>query len=107
MERLKLRTDLDSSFVNTKKKLSYPYIYLPSFGEEIALMVVCVRKGPLPITLSDKGVLKQVGSCELSALELQKLLRVYRYEVVLSEHDRRSINSISDVLEVLSWMVLS
>lgn len=99
-----LRTQLDKSFANERKKLSYPYIYIPSFGEEIALMVTCLTPGPLPLVLSDSGSLKQVGTCALSAIELCKLLRVYRYEVVLSEAERRKIKSITDVMEVLAWM---
>jgi hypothetical protein len=104
---LGIRTGFDSSFTSEKKKLSYPYLYVPRFGEEIALMVTCLEPGPLPIVLSDSGVLKQVGSCAASALELAKLLRVYQFEVVLSETDHRTIREISDVLEVLLWMVSS
>lgn len=107
MGDLGIRTGFDSSFTSEKKKLLYPYLYVPRFGEEIALMVTCLEPGPLPIVLSDSGVLKQVGSCAASALELAKLLRVYQFEVVLSETDHRTMREISDVLEVLLWMVSS
>ena len=99
-----LRTNLDSSFVSEKKKLSYPYIFIPRFGTEIALMVTCLKPGALPLVLNDGGTLKQVGTCSLSALELAKLARVYKFEFVLSETDRRPIREVSDILEVLSWM---
>lgn len=107
MGDLQLKTHHDSSFISEKKQLSYPYIYVPRFGEEIALMVTCLKPGPLPIVLSDGGVLKQVSTCEVSALELSKLLRVYQFEFVLSETDRRKVKTILDVMEVLSWMVSS
>lgn len=104
MAASELRTNLDSSFTSEKKKLSFPYIYVPRFGEEIALMVTCLKPGPLPLVLSDSGTLKQVGSCVASALELEKLLRVYKFEVVLSETDRRVIRDVMDIMEVLAWM---
>jgi hypothetical protein len=102
-----LRTNLDKSFIHEKKKLSYPYIYIPKFGEEIALMVTCLEPGPLPLVLNDEGVLKQVGTCSLSALELAKLLRVYKVEVVLSPTEKKVITGILEMLEVLPWMVSS
>ena len=57
--------------------------------------------------LSDNGILKQVGTCDLSALELAKLLQVYNFEVVISKTDRRVITNTSDIMEVLPWMVSS
>lgn len=99
-----IRTNLDSSFTSEKKRLSFPYLYIPKFGEEIALMVTCLEPGPVPIVLSDAGTLKQVGTCALSALELSKLLRVYKFEIVLSETERRAAHEITDILEVLPWM---
>lgn len=104
MGDLEIRTNLDSSFTSERKKLSSPYLYVPRFGEEIALMVTCLKPGPLPLVLSDSGTLKQVGSCAASALELAKLLRVYQFEVVLSETERRTMREITDILEVLLWM---
>ena len=104
MGDLEIRTNLDSSFTSERKKLSFPYLYVPRFGEEIALMVTCLKPGPLPVVLSDSGTLKQVGSCAASALELAKLLRVYQFEVVLSETERRTMREITDILEVLLWM---
>lgn len=99
-----LRTNLNQSFISETKKISYPYLYIPKFGEEIALMVTCLEPGPLPLVLEDRGILKQVGSCSLSALELEKLLRVYHFEVVLSETEKQTMREITDVLEVLPWM---
>lgn len=102
-----IRTNLDSSFISEKKKLSYPYIFVPRFGEEIALIVQCLEPGPVPLVLSDNGTLKQVCTCALSALEFAKLLRVYRFKVVLSNTDTREIREINDVLEVIPWMLQS
>lgn len=107
MEDLSLRTDLGPTFISEKRALAYPYIYIKKFGEEIALMITCVAPGPLPIVLSDNGILKQVGTCDLSALELAKLLQVYNFEVVISKTDRRVITNTSDIMEVLPWMVSS
>ena len=104
MGDLEIRTNLDGSFTSEKKKLSYPYIYVPRFGEEIALMVTCLEPGPLPLVLKDAGILKQVGTCALSAIELSKLLRVYKFEVVLSETEHRVMQDVTDILEVISWM---
>lgn len=100
-----LRTNFNASFTSQKRTISYPYIFIPKFGNEIALMVTCLQPGPVPLVLRDKGVLKQVGTCAVSALELQKLLRVYSLEVTLSATDIRKINTNTDILEVLPWMV--
>ena len=102
-----IKTNFDRSFTHEQRKLSYPFLYVPRFGEEIALMVTCLRPGPLPLVLEDAGTLKQDGSCAVSALELAKLLRVYQFEVVLSATERRIIKQITDVLEVLLWMASS
>lgn len=107
MADLGLRTNLDRTFTHQRRQITYPYIYIPNYQEEIALMVTCVAQGDLPIVLQDSGVLKQVGTCAVSALELSKLLRVYTYEIVLSESERHSVRTISDLMEVLTWMVSS
>lgn len=104
MGDLPLRNNLDSTFVSETKKVSPPYIFIPKYGEEIALIITCLEPGPIPILLSDGGVLKQVGSCSLSALELAKLLRVYHFEVVKSQSEKVTITQITDILEVLPWM---
>ena len=102
-----IRTNFDRTYTSTRTAISYPYIYLPRYGEELALMVHCIAPGELPLVLTHAGTLKQVGSCSLSALELSKLLRVYKFQVVMSETERRGVNSIQDLMEVIAWMLSS
>lgn len=105
MEHSELRTDLTKVFENEKKQLKYPYIFIPVFGRELALFVKCLTPGPVPVTVKHNGQLKKIGSCSLDALELHKISRVYKYEVVLSETDRRPADSVETIMEVLPWMV--
>ena len=107
MDDLELRRDLGPGFTKQHKTITYPYIFLPKYGEELAIIVTCLRHGNIPICLRNNGVLMEISSVDLSALELQKLLRVYKYQIVLSETDKRSIETITDIMEVLSWMVSS
>lgn len=105
MERSGLRTDLSRVFEGERKQLPYPYVYIPAFGRELALFVQCIASGPVPILVMHKGNLTKVGSCPLDALELNKMRRVYKYEIVLSEADRRPVDSVETIMEVLPWMV--
>lgn len=105
MEPLKLRRELDGGFVNERRKLQYPYIYLPEYGEEIALMMLCLTAGDIPIVLSDKGQLKQIGTVACSALELAKLLRVYAFVVHIDGATQKVIHDVTDIMEALGWMV--
>lgn len=105
MPDLELRTNLSDDFTSTRQAVKYPYIHIPKYGQEVALLMQCIVPGDLPIVLTHAGSLRRVGSCSLSAFELAKLLKVYKYEVVLSESERRAITTIQDIMEVLSWMV--
>jgi hypothetical protein len=99
-----LRTNLSSTFISERKSISYPYIYIPKFAEEIALVVTCVKPGGLPIVLMDTGTLKQVGTCAYSAVGLAKLARVYQFEIIVADDVKKMVRSVSDILEVLVWM---
>lgn len=107
VEPLKLNTKLDRTFTNEKQKVSYPFIFLPRYGEELPVVVRCLRSGALPIVLDNKGILVQVGTCDLSALELMKLLGIYSFEVVLSVKERYPVANTKDMLEVIPWMASS
>jgi hypothetical protein len=102
---LQLRTNISNTFTQEKKKLTYPYIYIPRFGSELALIVECLAPGEVPIVLRHEGTLTQVGTCRMSALELTKLLRIYVFEVVLSGTEKRVIKEVVDIMEALPWMV--
>ena len=104
MGHLKLNTELDNTFINSERKLSYPFIFLPRYGEELPVVTRCLLPGSIPLVLENKGALLQIGT---SALEFRKLLNVYSFEVVLGENNRRTITSTEDALEVIPWMVSS
>lgn len=105
MEHSGLRTDLTQVFAGERKKLKFPYIHINGFGRELALFVKCLTPGPVPVCVSHNGQLKMIGSCSLDALELNKIRRVYSYDVVLSRDDSREMNSVETIMEVLPWMV--
>lgn len=107
MGHLAVNTKLDNTFINAEKKLTYPFIFLPKYGDELPVVIRCLLPGAIPIVLENKGSLLQIGTCTLSAIEFRKLLNVYNFEVVLSQTDRRTIMSTEEVLEVMPWMVSS
>lgn len=102
-----LRTNIAEEFRGESKQISYPYLLLTKFGNELALLCQGLEKGSVPIVVQHGGSLKQIHSCVLSAIELRKINRVYEYDIVLSPTDTRHIKGIDDIMEVLPWMVQS
>lgn len=102
-----IRTNFSSTFVNERVPIKFPYILISDFGEELPLMVECAKPGELPIVLMHHNVPTQVGTCALSAFELEKFARIYHYEFVMSDTERRTIYNITDIMEVISWMLSS
>lgn len=107
MEHSGLRTNLAEEFRGESKQAIYPYLLISTFGNELALLCKGLHPGPVPIVVQFRGELKQVHSCELSAIELSKINRVYKYDIVLSATETRHIDGIQDIMEVLPWMVSS
>lgn len=107
MEPLGLRTNLAEEFRGESKEASYPYLLISKFGGELALLCKGLQPGQVPIVVKVNGILRQIHSCELSAIELSKINRVYEYDIVLSATDARHITSTLDIMEVLPWMVSS
>lgn len=100
-----LRTNLGAEFAAETKAASYPYVLITSFGSELPLLLEDLTPGELPIVVRHDQKLLAVGSVSKSAIELNKLRRVYRYEIVLSETERHAITSTENIMEVLPWMV--
>lgn len=105
MEHSGLRTNLTKEFEGERKQLTYPYIMIPAFGNELPVFVKCLVPGPVPVTVKHGGKLLKIGSCSLDAIELNKMLRVYKYDIILSATDERHVDNIETIMEVLPWMV--
>ncbi len=105
MTPLGLRTDLKETFAANTQAAKYPYLLIQKFGRELPLLLQGLQEGPLPIVVLNKGQLLSVGSCAISAVELDKIRRVYDYEIVLSASDNRQVSSIETIMEVIPWMV--
>lgn len=105
MTRSGLRTDLGAEFAADQQAAKYPYLLVSKFGRELPLLLEGLKPGELPIVVRHEGKLLAIGSCSLSALELDKIRRVYQYSIVLSPTDTREITSIESIMEVLPWMV--
>ena len=100
-----LRTDLGAEFAAETQAAQYPYILIPKVGRELPLLLEGLMKGELPIVVNHEGKLIAVGSCAKSAIEMNKLRRVYNYSVVLSPTDTRPVTTIESIMEVLPWML--
>ncbi len=100
-----LRTNIRETFAAETTKASYPYLLISRFGKELPLLLQGLQEGPLPIVVLHKGQLMSVGTCALSALELNKIRRVYEYDIVLTPEKKYHVNSIETIMEVLPWMV--
>lgn len=105
MADLELRTNLSAASSREKVEVGYPYIHLDFYGDELPVVLECLEEGPIPVLLSNEGMLMQIATVRLSARVLEKLSRIYNYTVVLSEVDQRPIRNISDILEVIPWML--
>lgn len=104
MEDLKLMTNFNKNTTSQRKKLTYPYIYLPMYGEEVGVVLSCVEKGQIPIVLKDGDVLKQVWTITSSALELNKLLSVYPFQILRAPNEVINVNNVEDIMGVVAWM---
>lgn len=100
-----LRTNLGEEFAAQKQAAKYPYVLIPRVGRELPLLLEGLKPGELPIVVNHEDQLIAVGSCALSAIELNKLRRVYKFSVVLSPTDTRPMTSIESIMEVLPWML--
>lgn len=100
-----LRTNLGAEFAADTQAAKYPYLLVSNFGRELPLLLEGLKPGELPIVVKHDGKLLAIGSCSLSAMELDKIRRVYKYDIVLSPTDKRAITSVESIMEVLPWMV--
>lgn len=105
MEPSKLRTDLGAEFQGTHESIQYPILVITKFGRELPLLLQGLPPGPLPIAVRHNESLIRIGSCSLSALELNKINRVYEYDIMLSETEQKHIAGVESIMEVLPWMV--
>jgi hypothetical protein len=103
MEHLKV-SNLSDDFQHGKVEMSYPAIVLGDVGEELALIVSCLSEGELPIVVKHKGRNIQLDKkIADSALNVNKLLKVYNFGLAVSPTNTVEITGIEDYLEVYPW----
>jgi hypothetical protein len=85
--------------------MTYPAIIIEKIGEELALVVSCLEEGDLSIVVKHKGKsIKLDKTISTSAINVNKLLKVYPFTLAVSEDAFIKINDIEEYMEVLRWM---
>ena len=106
MTHLPLRTNLDEHFQNEKVEMPYPCILFRDAGEEFPLVISCLEPGNLPILVQQgNSTIMLDFKTSTSALNLNKLLGLYSFQVLISKEESYNIESIFDLMEVLPWML--
>ena len=96
-------TGINENQANAKVSLTYPYIMVHGAGDSLTVTLRAIAPGPLPVLITYKGTTYNIGSISKSALELAKLLKVFKFSIHLSQTDVREINETRDILEVGVW----
>lgn len=70
-------------------------------SDAIAWVVPSLPSGNLPLLCTYQGTTAKVGSCAISALTLQLLLKITKLRVYLSRDSYKDINNIDDIMDVV------
>ena len=92
--------EIDEDISTPRSVLNYPYIYLSEAKEVLGLIIPLLQPGELQLILTMNGSTREVGTVEKSVLELHKLVRVCRFDYVVSPELRYKITSALDLLEL-------
>jgi hypothetical protein len=96
-------SDLDD-FKHGKVEMRYPAIILDTFGEELALLMSCLKEGDLPVVVKrgDKSIQldKKISD---SAVNIHRLLTVYPLTLATAPDRYVEIADIESYMEVYPW----
>ena len=94
--------EINEDISTPRSVLNYPYIYLNEVKDELGLIVPLLLPGPLQIVLTMNNTTREIGTVEKSVIELNKLLRICKFDVVVDKHMRYKISSLADIFELPS-----
>lgn len=98
-------TTLDDTFSHQRVDREYPYIYInPKNTEPLPVVMSLLAVGDLPVLFTLKESTYEIGRIDKSPLNLQKLLRVYAFELHINETTQMVISSTSELMEAMKWM---
>lgn len=99
MEKVESRIDI-SKVRSQTTKIPYPHIMLVHIDIYIPPIIHAMEEGPLPIIGTLKGVTKILSSTSTSAININKLLRVSPFDLVISPSEKYRINTVLEYIEV-------
>lgn len=105
MEHFPVITHLDEFFQNERVEMPYPCILFKDVGEEFPLVMSCLEEGETPIVLiQDRTTLQLDRKTSNSALNLNKLIPLYKFEIHISPTQTQQVSCVEDLMEVIPWM---
>lgn len=91
--------ELNEDIATPHSSLRYPYVYLSEVKEVLGLIVPLLQPGELQIVVYSNNENREIGSVRKSILELNKLLRVCKFEI-RTETEVYKISKVTDLFEI-------
>lgn len=93
---------LSKELTNEHISMPYPHVKVLEPSDAMALMITSLPKGDLAVICEYNGSCRQIGSIRKSAKVIRDLSYVTKLTYSIDKETTRNINSVSDILEVLS-----
>lgn len=98
-----LVSQIDEHIANDKISKTYPYVLVKGSGDPLMVTMDSIKPGDIPVLIEYRGTTYNIGTIEKSALEIAKLLSVYKLAIYVSEKEIYDINTTKDLLEAGVW----
>ena len=103
--QLEITTRLDETFSTPKLDKPYPHLFInPKNTDPLPVLIGVLGTGDLPILFPAKGKTYIIGHVDKSPLNLNKLLRVYPFDLNISESKQVHVTNTIELMEALQWM---
>ena len=103
---MQLVNNVDEYFLRAKVPMPYLCLVIEDGNmEALPVLLDAVREGDLSLIFKYDNKYNVVGrKISRSALELNKILKCYKFTIVLSQDVKYEITTTKDLLEIKEWM---
>lgn len=96
---------LNGNLTNDEIDMPYPHLYVTNPTDAVALVLTALPRGELSVLCEHKGLLKRIGSIEVSAINLLKLSKVCELSYFQTAENVQLLKTSIDIMEALNiWM---
>lgn len=98
---------LNTNLTNDKIDMPYPHLYIQNPSDAVALVLTALPRGDLSVICEHKGIIKRIGSIEMSAISLKKLSKVCQLSFYCTADNSYEVKTPDSIMEVIeAWMQL-